>query len=269
MKKLLVLVSVAMLMVGCASTDLTIKDHKASFLFDNGGTRVMNILSHNVTDSYFNGVLNRCIGNGDKVVYLYVGYNNGDGAGTTSFYVNDKFGGETDNNKLNIMKNRMKAVRKKDVHIVGWIFPDDNGSKINFRDTEGLKRCIKVVVDNFDEYISEYVLVLEANESVSAGQIDEMAGYIKSITKDKPIGNHQTPGRYDYSQLGNIDKHYHQYGFNKPTSFIDSETKKVIGAIGKPVIAAEYDLSSDSPNAKARGDAAMGAGAKGTGNGRN
>ena len=88
--------------------DLKIKDHRASFLFDNAGTRVMNILAHNLDDSYFYGVLNRCKGNGDKVIYLYIGYNNGDGPGTTSIYVNDQFGGAIDDNKVNIMKNRMK-----------------------------------------------------------------------------------------------------------------------------------------------------------------
>jgi len=270
MKKILcwMIVISSVLLYGCA-TDLKIKDHKASFLFDNAGTRVMNVLAYNVDDGYFNGVINRCAGNGDKVIYLYVGYNKGDGPGTTSFYVNDVFDSAVDGNKVNLMKSRMKAIRKKNLHIVAWVFADDNTGKVNFKDTEALKRCVKIAVDNFDEYVSEYVIALEADEYLSISQVDQLAIYLKSITKDKAIGVHQLMGRYNYSQLGSIDKHYHQYGFNKSTGFIDSQTKKVMGAVGKPVIAAEYDGSSDSVGAKARGDAAMGAGASGTGNGRN
>lgn len=254
-------------LLGICKNDLKIKDHRASFLFDNGGTRVMNILAHTYDDNHFNNIINRCKSNGDKVIYLYT-YNKGDGPGTTSFYVNDQFGGAIDNNKMNIMKNRMKTARKKDLHIVCWLFPDDNTSKIKFKDTQGLKNYINIVIDNFDEYISEYVVALEADEYLSIGQVDELAAFIKSKTKDKAVGCHQKPNKYNYSQVGNIDKHYHQYGFNKSTSFIDTETKKVIGAVGKPVIAAEYDLSSDSAGAKSRGDAAIKAGASGTGNGR-
>jgi len=219
-------------------------------------------------DGYFNGIVNRCKANGDKVIYLYT-YNRGDGPGITSFYINDQFGGAIDNNKMNIMKNRMKQCRKKDLWIVCWLFPDDNTSKINFNNTEGLKNYIGIVIDNFDEYISEYVVALEADEYLSAGQVNELASYIKNKTKDKAVGSHQKPYKYNYSQQPNIDKHYHQYGFGKSNSFIDSETKKVIGAVGKPVIAAEYNKSSDSAGAKSRGSTAIGSGASGTGNGRN
>ena len=267
MKKIILLSIFGLLMGGCA-TDLKIKDHKASFLFDNAGTRAMNILAYTVDEGYFYGVVNRCKGNGDKVVYLYT-FNKGDGPGTTSFYVNDQFGGAIDNNKMSLMKNRMKEVRKKDLFIVCWLFADDNTGRINFKDTEGLKRYIDIVIHNFDEYISEYVVALEADEYLSSSQVNELAGYIKSKTKDKSVGNHQLKGKYDYSFGGNIDKHYHQYGFNQPNSFIDSETKKVKNAVGKPIVAAEYDGSSDSAGAKSRGDTAMGAGASGTGNGRN
>lgn len=247
---------------------LTIKDHRASFLFDNAGTRVMNILAYNLDDNQFNSVLNRCKNNGDTVVYLYVGYNNGDGPGITSIYVNDQFGGSIDNNKVSIIKKRMQKVRDKGMYIVGWLFADDNTRKVNFKDTEALKTYIKNVVDRFDEYISEYVIGIEANEYLSASQVDQLASYLKGKV-NKSIGNHMTPGQYGYSASGNIQKHYHQYGFNKSNSYIESETRKVIGALGKPVIGAEYDMSSDSVGAKARGDAVIRGGGSGTGNGRN
>ena len=248
--------------------DLTIQDHRASFLFDKAGTRVMNILAHNLDDNHFNNVYNKCKANGDKVIYLYVGYNNGDGPGTTSIYVDDKFGNTIDENKVNSMKNRMKKIRDDKLYIVGWLFADDNTKKVNFKDTAALKNYIKAVVDRFDSYISEYVIGIEVDEYLSSAQVNELAAYIKGLT-NKSIASHQVPGKYNYSTSGNISKHYHQYGFNKSTSYIESETKKIIAALGKPVIGAEYDMSSDSSGAKARGDAVIRGGGSGTGNGRN
>ena len=262
------LLVLSVLSVGCLTPDLKIKDHRASFLFDNAHTRVMNMLAYNVDDNTFNGVINRCKGNNDTVIYLYAGYNKGDGPGTTSIYIDDKFGGSIDNNKVKLMQKRMEKIRDNKLYIVGWLFPDDNGGKINFGDTDALKLYINNVVANFDEYISEYVIGIEANEYMSAAQVDQLASYLKRKV-NKPVGNHQTSGRYDYSASGNIDKHYHQYGFNQPVAKIESETKKIVGALKKPVIGAEYDMSSDSDGAKSRGDAVIRGGGSGTGNGRN
>lgn len=245
-----------------------IKDHRASFLFDNAGTRVMNILAHNIDDNKFNGTLNRCISNKDKVVYLYVAYNNGDGPGTTSMYVDDTFNGTIDKNKVKLMQKRMKTIVDKDLCIVAWLFADDNTRNVNFKDTAALKNYAKNVIDQFNSYISEYVVALEADEYLSSGQVEELAALIKKET-GKPVGSHQTPGKYNYSANKSIDKHYHQYGFNKSNSYIEQQTSAVKAALNKPVIAAEYDMSSDSAAAKARGDAAMKGGASGTGNGRN
>lgn len=286
MKRIAVLLA-AIIMSGCITTDLTIKDHRASFLFDNAGTRSMNILAYNLDDGYFNNVVNRMKANNDKVSYLYVGYNKGDGPGITSIYVNDVFGGTIDSNKTKLMESRIKKIRDKDLKIVGWLFADDNQATvktwykpntwfakvdktitIQHNDTEKLKKYVKSVVDLFDDYISEYVIGIEVNEYLTQSQVDQLAQYVKSLT-DKPVGCHMTSGQYGWSGMGSINKHYHQYGFGKPNSYIESETRKISGALNKPVIAAEYDKSSDSAGAKARGDAAIRGGASGTGNGRN
>jgi len=268
MNKSICVVIGCLLMTGCLTPNLTIKDHRASFLFDNAGTRVMNILAHNISDSQFEGTLNRCIGNGDKLVYLFTAYNKGDGPGTTSFYIDDKFNGTIDNNKVKLMQKRMKKIKDKKLSIVAWMFADDNTRNVNFKDTAALKNCLKTAINKFDSYISEYVVALEADEYLSSGQVEELAAYIKKET-GKPVGSHQVPGKYNYSANKSIDKHYHQYGFNKSNSYIEKQTKLIKAALNKPVVAAEYDMSSDSAGAKSRGDAAMKGGASGTGNGRN
>lgn len=241
--------------------------HKASFLFDNAGTRVMNILAHNVSNDTFNATLSRCIQNGDDTIYLYVGYNNGDGPGVTSFYVNDKFGGALDSNKMKLMLSRLKAVEKKGLYIVGWIFADDNGSKVPFKDTAALKACALEAASQFGKYVSEYVIALEADEYLSSAQVETLCAAVKKAS-GKSCGVHQKPGRYDLGSLPSVGKMYLQYGFGKDESYVDSLTKAALAATGKPVIAAEYHKSSDSAAAKSLGLAAIAAGASGTGNGR-
>jgi len=51
--------------------------------------------------------------------------------------------------------------------------------------------------------------------------------------------------------------------------FGGSSCAKIKAALNKPVIGAEYDMSSDSSGAKSRGDSVIKGGGSGTGNGRN
>ena len=257
---------VAFMASGCIYNAGDVKDHKASFLFDNAGTRAMNILSEDVVDGSFHGVVNRCLGNGDKVVYLYLS-NYRDGP-EVSFYQNRQFGGTVDESRIKQMTKRMETCIDKDLQIVAWLFADDS-SPISKASEATQKKYIDDAVDNFDKYISEYVVALEADEHLKLDRCAALSAHLDSKTKKK-IGMHQVPGKYNYSQaIGNVNHHYHQYGFGKSASSIESSTRNVIGAVGKPVVAAEYDKSSDSAGAKERGDAAMRGGAIGTGNGRN
>lgn len=252
---------------GLATIAKPIKIHRASFLFDNAHTRVMNGLAHTISDAAFDAYLQRCKDNGDTCIYLYVGYNKGDGPGITSIYADDVFGGTIDEGKVKMMQKRMKRCLERGLQIVGWLFPDDNSRNIPFKDMDALKAYCRAVVINFDDYISEYVMGIEVDEYLAAGQVDVLATYVGKIT-EKDIGCHQKPGRFDFAKLGSVNKHYHQYGFGRTAGYIESETARIIAVLGKPVIAAEYHASSDTPQAKALGQAAVRGGAKGTGNGR-
>jgi len=87
-----------------------LEDHRASFLFDNGATRVMNILSPNCSEDVFRGIVARCKQNGDNVIYLYL-INEGDGPWTPySFYVNNDIGGAIDAEILSLMKARCEYI---------------------------------------------------------------------------------------------------------------------------------------------------------------
>ena len=276
-----------------------VKDHRASFLFDGAGTRVMNYLADSVDEGSFHHIVNRCVNNGDKVIYLYFS-NQGDGHPVpTSFYVNNQFGGQIDNGKVDRIKNKLEICDDRDLQVVAWLFADDSSSISRTMDNEptgdhyaentvdgvyllsgdgegptiraGLdtqKKYVKDVVDLFDDYISEYVVALEGNEHMDS-RIGPLADYLDSLT-DRKIGTHQTPGAYNHARdIGSVNHHYHQYGWGKSPGQMKSMTEGVRGAVGKPVIASEYNKSSDSGGARAQGDGAMQGGAKGTGNGRN
>jgi len=262
---MIVLALVAAFLCGCGTTgDIT--NHRASFLFDNALTRTMNGLSYNMSDDRFEGIVKRCAVNGDTAIYLYFS-NQGDGTPVpTSFYENDKFGGEIDDHRLKDMQERVQFCQLNGLRVVAWLFADDS-SKISKAPLEVQQKYIDDVVREFDRYISEYVLGLEMDEHMKS-RMEPLAVFLDSKTAKK-IGLHLRPGRWTYSRdIEAVDHHYHQFGFNKPASFIESETAKIKALVGKPVIAAEYDLNSDSPAAKARGAAAINGGAAGTGNGR-
>ena len=250
---------------GGGSKPPKIKDHRASFLMDNGATRVMNILSYNCPEAHFKHVVGKCLSNGDTVIYLYTS-NVRDGAPVpTSFYVNDDLGGTIDKAKLTMMQGRMEYCRKKGLAIVAWLFADD--SSRNSRDPDKI-RYTQDVVKHFGEYISEYVVALEANEHMKEADCQAVALALHQLDSKKPVGIHMTTGSYGWGKAGCYDKMYFQYGFGRSPAAIESQTRSVVAALKKPVIAAEYNLSSQTNEAKAQGQAAMRGGAVGTGNGR-
>jgi len=283
--------------IGGGGSGGDIKTHKASFLFDGAGTRVMNYLADSADEGSFHHIVNRCKANGDTVIYLYFS-NQGDGSpNPTSFYVNNNFAGQIDGGKVDRMQKKLEICRDKDLQIVAWLFADDssgisrslsddnvneylentidgvytksgNGIITTRASLDSQKKYVKDVVDLFDKYIAEYVVALEGNEHMNS-RIGPLADYLNGLT-DKKIGTHQTPGAYNHARdIGSVDHHYHQYGWNKSPGAMKSTTQGVRGAVGKPVVACEYNKSSDSGTAKAQGDGAMSGGAIGTGNGRN
>jgi len=244
-----------------------IKNHKASFLMDNGGLRLMNILSPNCSRDTFKGVVSRSKGNGDNFMYLYA-INEHDGGWTPySIYVANKIGGVKDTSVIAEYKWRLQHIRDNKMGIVLWLRADDSP---NFNKTPEAqqKQYQADIVTLFDDYVSAYLIGLEADEYMSATAVEMYATHLRGLT-DKHIGIHQRPGRYDYALRACISGLWYQYGFNKNRDQIRNDTVTVLQRLGgKPLYAAEYHLSADTEPAKSLGDAAMAGGASGTGNGR-
>ena len=317
--KLVVVVLSALVLSGCCSilsfmpwcdgVGPSIEGHKASFLFDNGGTRVMNILSPRLSFDQFKGIVQRCKGNGDNMLYLYL-MNEKDGPWTPySMYVNNQIGGTIDDGVVSEYKRRIEYVRDEKLGIVFWLRADDspnfnktlvrsadgqvkevwvytappkdiapvdesfltNGPALSFnrRSTASQEKYQADAVNLFDKYASAWIVGLEANEYYSDTTVNHFANQLQQLTS-KPIGVHMTPMKYSAAQQPAVDGLWLQYGFNKSPSQVKSDTQNIAGKLGgKPVYATEYNLSSDSATAKAQGDAAISGGAHGTGNGRN
>ena len=104
-----------------------------------------------------------------------------------------------------------------------------------------------------------------------------MVRHIKSKT-DRPIAVHLAPGvggfKRDTAYYAEADYIYLQFGDHLSGDYV-ADTEMAVAMLkeamklGKPVVANEYSLYSESAQAKALGDRLCAEGAVGTGNGRN
>jgi hypothetical protein len=235
----------------------------AAFLMDGGRYRCMNYLSHTASLADFSNMVSRCRALKADTLYLYFSNEKDGSPAPTSFYANNLIGGSVVKSRIESMHKKLMLALQKGMYIDGWLFADDSPG-IARQSLDVKLSYVKTVIEHFDPYVDRWVIALEANEYMSQPEVIAVATVLKRT--GKPVGLHMTPGKYEWSKLPDVDIHYHQYGFNKSERFILDETRKVIAGLGgKKVIAAEYDLSSAN---RALGDAAMRAGAIGTGNGR-
>lgn len=240
--------------------------HRAAFLFNNAKQSTLDMLSFKMGDSEFMGTGIKSVQ--AKATLFYFNMASQYDFKPVSFYKNGIIYGPIDSGRLKLMQSRVITVKSAGFKVIPWIFTDDS-PQIASCSTEQKKAHIKNVLQYFDKYALEYVLALEANEYMSFDQVRTLAEYFKTLST-KPLGLHLTPGKCDWSaKIPAIDKHYHQYGWGKSPSQIAADTRSVIAAVKKPVIACEYNKSCDKADARAQGDAALGAGAAGTGCGAN
>lgn len=263
--------------------------HRASFLFDNAGTRVMNILSYQKSEDGFKQLVARCKANGDTHIYLYLA-NAGDGnPPKTSFYVNDQHAGTIDPGRLNMMQARIQYCKDQGLCVIAWLYPDDSSSIVRATMIDGVAvlghsslsnntnvnvicrasfdKQFKYVADvlaNFDSLVCGYCMGIELNEYFSNSQVSQLVAKMKSSTT-KSVGVHWTIGG---TSLCGADSLYYQYGFGLSASKVKSitQSKKATVPAGIRFIAAEYAKSSDKEGI-GLGNAALDGGADGTGNG--
>jgi hypothetical protein len=250
-------------------------DHRASFLFDAASVRVMNILSPAYTDAQFRAIVERCVNNGDDLVYLYVG-NNGDGGGATaitSIYAGGGYGGAVDHNAVTAMRKRMQHCLERGLAVIAWLTADDSPAQYKAPvgiHLEHVRNCVR----EFSDLVAGWVVGLEMDSDGRKAHAAAMIAEGRKLDPTRSWGVHLNPGKT--SPLYGADALYYQIsGFNPKSVSRDApafgrEIKSVRAKLPANVklIAAEYSGSSDHPNARALGWAAIANGADGTGTGR-
>lgn len=234
----------------------------ATFLLLDGKYRCMNYLSMGAQYGSFCNMVADCKTRGADTLYLYFSNEKDGSPAPTSFYDNGLIGGSINKHIVEEMQKRLLFAVKSKMYIDGWLFADDSPG-IARQPISVKTQYVGDVVKYFDPYVDRYVVALEANEYMSQADVTTIALLLRKT--GKKVGLHLTSNKYDWSSHSAIDIHYHQYGFGKRPQQIQADTVKVVAALKKPVIAAEYDLSSKN---LALGDAALRGGAIGTGNGR-
>ena len=161
-------------------------------------------------------------------------------------------------------RHLLAELKSSGLEPVVWLIPDDAAS-ITAMPAREIHAKLAAFVPVVDDLVSSYVLGLELDEYWLPTKVDSLGSKLSELTS-KPIAVHQLPGKWEYCGFSWCDYLILQYGFDKTTNDIHRITREVIAALGKPVVAGEYEVTDES-KAVAFGNAGVAAGASGFGNG--
>ena len=171
---------------------------------------------------------------------------------------------------------RLRELRAEGLEPVLWLIPESKNGDHKASMAEHFA-FIDKTVSSYDKEASAYVVCLECDEMFSPAEVNQMVRHIKSKT-DRPIAVHLAPGvggfKGDIAYYAEADYIYLQFGDHLSGDYV-ADTEMAVAMLkealklGKPVVANEYSLYSESAQAKALGDRLCAEGAVGTGNGRN
>lgn len=147
---------------------------------------------------------------------------------------------------------------------VVWLVPDDAPHMAGMAASAVIERFDRFV-PAVDDLVSSFVLGLELDEYWPAAMVDALGSRLAQLTS-KPIATHQLPGKWQYCEFSWCDYAILQYGFGGAPEQIEDMTRTAIAALGKPVVAGEYEVDDES-RAVILGNRGVAAGAAGFGNG--
>ena len=204
----------------------------------------------------------RLLNNGDTHIDLYVKATRGHLAGGTV-------------NPDGDFLFRLRELRASGLEPVLWLIPESK-NKDHEAPMANHLAFIDKTVNAYDKEASAYVVCLECDEMFSSAEVNQMVRHAKSRT-NKPIAVHLAPGvggfKGDTSYYAEADYIFLQFGDHLTGDYV-ADTAMAVAMLkealklGKPVVANEYSLYSESAQAKALGDRLCAEGAVGTGNGR-
>lgn len=244
--------------------------HRASFLFDNAGTRCMNAFG--MPEQKFKETVERCRKNGDNIYYAFLNNEKDGNYAGFSLYKGNQIGGEIDKHIVSVMQDRIKYIRANGMAVVLWLRADDSPS-FNRASEDAQKKMQAHATQYFDGLVDGYCLALEWNEyEGDTARMHRYATHLRQHTY-RDIGVHFTSG--NKASLANrilgavagSRTYYLQYGFGKNTGYVGELTRQVRAELDAHIrlIGCEYNKNSDR---KDYAEAILANGAAGYGNGR-
>ena len=193
-------------------------------------------------------------------IYLYVA--NGGDYGRSSPYNFYENPGE--------FRNILQELVADGIQPVVWLAPDDSSQFHATYDPDRLAETWRSFIPQIDDLVSSYVVGLEMDEYWSSGEQDQLGRSLNELT-GKPIFVHYRSGTWEGVRASWADGIVYQYGLDQSAEQIADRTRYLLSQLepmGKALVAGEYAYRTDEEHARRLGDAAISAGAHGTGNGR-
>ena len=240
------------------------KAHNTIMKFDDGNIRVMHMLSPAFDD--VDTALMKLKENGCDTVYLYLSSGSGP-MGTYNAYENNNISDRLSDTLIQNMEGKLKKIKESGLDIIFWLRADGSSTELS---TQQQIQYQKDMADTFDSYCSSWVMGYNFNKYFSRELLRELVQSFRKHTS-KPIGVHcSSLNKFLWSTYSGADIYYGSYGYGNSPEEIKKRTRKAVEELnGKAVlVATEYHNSPESSEAKALGQAAIEAGAKGTGNGQ-
>ena len=206
----------------------------------------------------------------DTFVPVYLA-NDGDGNyGHTSMYKAGVHGGEVDRLRVNWMRDELQKYRARGQRIDFWLMADDSKRISKLPETVQM-RYINNAVGAFGDLAAQWCLCLEAQETwPDKGMQKRLIAHLKTLTNQPAFIHYWSYKDWQMAVDAGADGFHAQYGFGLTPATIRAQTLDAapkVHAAGLRYIAFEYGKDNESDADKARGRAAMEAGADGTGSG--
>lgn len=163
----------------------------------------------------------------------------------------------------------LKGLRKACIAPIVWLAADDSSGFHAANPPSKLRGMWSSFIPQIDQYVAGYVVGLEMNEYWNSNDQNMLGNHLRSLT-GKPIFAHLTPGNYQMGLSGWSNGILYQYGTGLSAGQIAAKTRELAPRFhnaGKVFIAGEYNVHSGEAKSVELGNAAMGAGADGFGNG--
>ena len=240
---------------------------RASFLFDNAGTRAMNILAEGEYDEWREQIMDRQERNGDNTAWVFLA-NSGDGAPVPTTLYSDHYGGTVDPDRRQAVREILREYRRRGVYVVGWLTADDSRDQSSASRSQHLAH-VQTCVEQLGDLVGEWCVGLEMNEDGRKAHAAAMIAHGKALDPEAQWGVHLTTGHWKEAIDWGADVLYYQFGWCGHADCV-RQAREVIPRLGSSIefIGAEYNRSSDSAEAKATGQALLSVpGVKGVGNG--